>query len=38
VLDIAYIALTVVFFGLMLAYVHGCAALGRRTDGEERAP
>jgi hypothetical protein len=38
VLDIAYIALTVVFFGLMLAYVRGCEALGRRTDTEDRAP
>jgi hypothetical protein len=37
VLDVVYIALTVVFFGLMLAYVHGCEALGRRTDGEGRA-
>jgi hypothetical protein len=37
VLDILYIALTVGFFGLMLAYVHGCEALGRRTDGEGRA-
>jgi hypothetical protein len=38
VLDIAYVGLTVVFFGLMLAYVHGCEALGRRTDGEDRTP
>ena len=37
-LDILYIALTLVFFGLMLAYVHGCDVLGRRTDGEGRAP
>jgi len=37
-LDAAYIALTVVFFALMLAYVRGCDALGRRQDGEERAP
>ena len=36
--DAAYIALTVVFFALMLAYVRGCDALGRRQDGEERAP
>ena len=37
-LDVAYIALTFVFFGLMLAYVRACDALGRRQDGEERAP
>ncbi len=37
-LDAAYVALTVAFFALMLAYVRGCAALGRRSDGEERAP
>jgi hypothetical protein len=28
--DIAYVALTVIFFALMLAYVRACAALGRR--------
>lgn len=27
--DILYIAVIVVFFGLMLAFVHGLAALGR---------
>ena len=37
-LDIAYIALSLVFFALMVAYVAGCAALGRRAEGEERAP
>jgi hypothetical protein len=37
-LDIAYVALTVVFFALMLAYVRACDALGRRPDGEDRAP
>lgn len=37
-LDIAYIALTVVFFALMLAYVRGCERLGQRHEGEERAP
>jgi hypothetical protein len=37
-LDIAYVALTAAFFGLMLAYVWGCAALGKRQNGEERAP
>jgi hypothetical protein len=37
-LDIAYIALTFAFFGLMLAYVRGSEKLGHRQDGEERAP
>ena len=41
-LDIAYIVGTVLFFALMLAYVRGCAALGKRTPGdvaaEERVP
>jgi hypothetical protein len=37
-LDIAYISLTVVFFGLMLAYVRGCERLGHRQEREERAP
>jgi hypothetical protein len=37
-LDIAYIALTLVFFALMLWYVRGCDALGRRQEGEDRAP
>lgn len=36
--DAAYVALTVAFFALMLAYVRGCAVLARRSDGEERAP
>jgi len=34
-LDFAYVAGTVAFFALMLAYVRGCAALGKET-GEER--
>jgi len=34
-LDIAYIALTLVFFGLMLAYVRGCEVLGREAKTEE---
>jgi hypothetical protein len=38
VLDVAYIALTLAFFALMLVCVRGCEALGRRQDGEERAP
>jgi hypothetical protein len=37
-LDIAYVALTVLFFALMLVYVRGCDALGRRQDREDRAP
>lgn len=37
-LDIAYIALAVAFFALMLAYVAGCERLGRRQEAEERAP
>jgi hypothetical protein len=31
-LDLAYIAGTILFFVAMLLYVRGCAALGRRTD------
>lgn len=37
-LDLAYIALTLGFFALLLAYVHGCDLLGRRTESEDRAP
>jgi hypothetical protein len=37
-LDIVYVALTVLFFALMLGYVRGCDALGRRQDAEDRAP
>lgn len=37
-LDIAYLALTVVFFALMLAYVRACDSLGKRQDDEGRAP
>ena len=37
-LDIAYVALTVLFFALMLAYVRAGDALGRRQEGEDRAP
>ena len=36
-LDILYIALTLAFFGLMLAYVRGCDSLGRRQSGKERS-
>ena len=42
VLDIAYIVGTLLFFALMLAYVRGCAALGKRSPGdvavEDRVP
>ena len=37
-LDAAYIALTLVFFALMLAYIRACQKLGQRHDGEERGP
>lgn len=37
-LDAVYVVLTLAFFALMLGYVRGCDALGRRRDGEERAP
>lgn len=33
--DLFYIALTVVFFALMLAYIRGCDRLGREAPGEE---
>lgn len=33
--DLIYVVGSVVFFGLMLLYVRGCAALGRRDDAEE---
>ena len=34
-LDIVYIAVTVAFFGLMIAYVRGCERLGRDATGEQ---
>ena len=37
-LDIVYIAVTLAFFGLMLAYVAGCERLGREGTGEENRP
>jgi hypothetical protein len=36
--DVAYIALTVAFFALMLAYLRVCERLGKRQDSEERSP
>jgi hypothetical protein len=35
--DIAYIALTLGFFALMIAYVRACEHLGKRQDSEERS-
>jgi len=37
-LDLLYIAVTLAFFGLMLAYVAGCERLGREGTGEENRP
>ncbi len=37
-LDILYIALTLVFFAVMLAYVRGCDSLGKRQSETERSP
>ena len=38
-LDLVYVAVTVAFFALMLAYVRGCERLGRnRTDTAEKTP
>jgi len=34
-LDVVYIVLTLVFFGVMIAYVRGCEALGRDAASEE---
>jgi hypothetical protein len=34
--DILYLAGTLVFFGVMLAYVRACDRLGRRTDSERQ--
>ncbi len=35
-LDIIYVVITVVFFGLMLGYVRACERLGREETGEDR--
>jgi hypothetical protein len=37
-LDVIYIAITVGFFGLMLAFVRGLEILGRDAAIEEREP
>ena len=36
--DLIYLAVTIVFFALMLAYVHACDALGRGDQFVEREP
>jgi hypothetical protein len=35
-LDVAYVVGTLLFFGLMLAYVRGCAALGHDASEEQQ--
>jgi hypothetical protein len=37
-IDIIYLAVTLVFFALMLAYVRACEALGRGDQTVEREP
>lgn len=38
-IDVLYVAGTVGFFALMLAYIRGCEALGRDTEQvEDRTP
>ncbi len=37
-LDVVYIAVTVAFFALMLAYVRGCEHLGKDGAGEGDRP
>lgn len=37
-IDFIYLAVTVAFFGLMVAYVRACAVLGRRDQSAEREP
>jgi hypothetical protein len=34
-LDVVYIAITLGFFALMLAYIRGCEALGREVVNKE---
>ena len=33
--DLLYVAITVAFFAIMLAYVRGCKALGREPTSED---
>ena len=35
-IDLLYIALTLLIFGALLAYVRGCAALGREETTDQR--
>jgi hypothetical protein len=37
-LDLLYVALTVGFFALMLAYIRGCERLGREAGAEDERP
>ena len=37
-LDLVYIAVTLAFFGLMIAYVHGCERLGKDGTSEQERP
>jgi|HubBroStandDraft_6_1064221.scaffolds.fasta_scaffold85446_3 hypothetical protein len=37
-LDFLYVAITVVFFGLMLAFIRGLEILGRDAAVEDREP
>jgi hypothetical protein len=37
VLDLVYIAVTIVFFGLMVAYVAACARLGEVPTNDKEA-
>ncbi len=37
-LDVAYIAVTIAFFALMIAYVAGCERLGRDGAGGDERP
>ena len=37
-LDLLYVAITVVFFGLMLAFIRGLEILGRDAAIEDREP
>jgi len=34
--DLIYVLVTVVFYGLMIAYVRGCELLGGDGEGEEK--
>ena len=36
-LDLAYVALSFLFFALMLVYVKGCDGLGKRQSANERS-